>query len=228
MIGGDHLIFAELDGVPWNRAALRDGDIRALRFELGRLLVRLHSITGDGFGYPYRPLSGRTWREAFLTMTGAVLDDAARYGIALPVPGPRIAALARANAAALDEVTRPALVHFDIGRANVFLTRAGGRPAIQAVIDHERAFWGDPLADFVTPTVFRALRPDDPILLGYRAAGGGLRLDGAARVREALYRAYLDLIILVEDGPRRYPEAEFAPIRERAAADLVRCCGLLG
>jgi len=161
-------------------------------------------------------------------MTLAVLDDAIRWSIPLPVPRERILGLVEAHAAALDEVTRPALVHFDVWPGNVFLTGVGDRPAIQAIIDHERAFWGDPLAEFVTPTIYQGLDPADPIVLGYLDAGGELRLDDAARARDTLYRVYLFLLLLVEHGPRRYPEEKFAPIRERATAALIRCCEPLG
>lgn len=229
VIGGDYLILSALDGTPWNRASLPEPDDRALRFELGRHLARLHSIAGEGrFGYPRGRLNGPTWRDAFLAMTGAVLDDAVRYGVSLPTPLVEIAKLIHANAGALDAVTRPALVHFDVWPGNVFLSLAGGTPAIQAIIDHERAFWGDPLADFTTPTVFGDLRPDDPIVLGYRDGGGDLLLDDGARVRDALYRAYLYLVLLVENGPRQYPEEEYARVRDQATRHLVRCCDLLG
>lgn len=228
VIGGDYLIMSALDGTPWNRAAVSDADDKALRYDLGRLLARLHSITGSGpFGYPRPPLCGPTWRDAFLVMTGALLDDANRYRISLPVTPVEIIRLIHANAAALDEITRPTLVHFDIWPGNVFLTTIGDRPFIQALIDHERAFWGDPLADFVTPTIFSDLLPDDPILIGYRSAGGELPLDGTARVRDALYRAYLYMIILVEHGPRQYPEEEYGRIRDQATRHLIRCCDFL-
>ncbi len=228
LIGGDYLILSALDGTPWNHASLPEADGKALRFELGRLLARLHTITGDGrFGYPQGRLNGPTWREAFLLMTGAILDDAIRYGIPLPVTQVEIAKLIHANAAALEEVTRPALVHFDMWPGNVFLTLDGDTPAIQALIDHERAFWGDPLADFATPTIFDDLFPDDPILLGYRDGGGELLLDDDARVRDALYRTYLYLVLLVENGPRQYPEEGYGRIRDLATRHLIRGCDFL-
>src|SRR5690606_32833581 len=45
-------------------------------------------------------------------------------------------------------------------------------------------------------------------------------LTPAARVRLDLYRAYLYLILLVENGPRQYPEAEYARIRDKSIASL--------
>jgi hypothetical protein len=45
-------------------------------------------------------------------------------------------------------------------------------------------------------------------------------LTPAARVRLDLYHAYLYLILLVENGPRQYPESEYARIRDRAIPSL--------
>ncbi|MEZ0073095.1 phosphotransferase family protein [Planotetraspora sp. GP83] len=224
-LGGDYLILSALDGVPWNRASPGPAEEAALRFEVGRHLARLHSIPGTGvFGYPYAGLTGRTWREAFLAMTGAMLEDAVHYGTPLPVSLVEIAGLVHANAAALDEVVTPSLIHFDVWPGNVFLTEDN---RVQALIDHERAFWGDPLAEFVTPTIFGEVRDDDPLLAGYRAAGGTIELTGAAEIRIALYQVYLYLILLVENGPRQYPEESYARIRDLATQSLARSLGVL-
>jgi aminoglycoside phosphotransferase (APT) family kinase protein len=221
VLGGDYLILSALDGVSWNQANPAEADQRALRRELGGHLARLNAITGDVYGYPYAGLTGGTWREAFLTMTGAVLADAGRYATPLPRPVPEIAAAIEAGAGALDEVTTPCLVHFDVWPGNVFLTR-DETPRIQAIIDHERAFWGDPLADFVTPTIFGELDESDPIVAGYRDAGGVVEFTGPARTRMTLYRLYLALILLVENGPRQYPEKDYAPLRDRSAAAVLQ------
>ncbi|MEO3860351.1 aminoglycoside phosphotransferase family protein [Acrocarpospora sp. B8E8] len=225
LIGGDYLILAALDGVPWNRATLEPAQDREIRFELGRHLATLHTIPGTGvFGYPYAGLTGGTWREAFLVMAGALLDDAVRYDTPLPATILEIARLFHTNAAALDEIVTPHLVHFDIWPGNVFLK--DGR--IEALIDHERAFWGDPIADFVTPTIFGEIQGDDPMLAGYHDGGGGRGLfTHTTEVRVALYRAYLYLILLVENGPRQYPEESYGRIRELATESLVRALEVL-
>ncbi|MFD0660330.1 phosphotransferase family protein [Thermocatellispora tengchongensis] len=114
----------------------------------------------------------------------------------------------------------PSLVHFDIWPGNVFLTFGDGPPRIQAIIDHERSFWGDPLADFVTPTIFGELDETDDLVTGYREAGGTVELTPSARTRLALYRAYLYLILLVENGPRQYPEESYARVRDLSVTHL--------
>ncbi|HUR08880.1 MAG TPA: aminoglycoside phosphotransferase family protein [Nonomuraea sp.] len=217
VLGGDYLLLGALDGVSWNDVK-PDGEA-GLRRELGRLLARFNAVTGEVFGYPHAAITGGTWREAYLAMVGALLADTERYPTPLPLPAAEIGALLAAAAPVLDEVTTPHLVHFDVWAGNVFLDLTG-TPRIQAIIDHERAFWGDPLAEFVTPTIFGELREDDPLLAGYREVTP-VELTPAARTRLDLYRAYLYLILLVENGPRQYPEAEYARIRDLATTSLM-------
>ncbi|MFB4290537.1 phosphotransferase family protein [Nonomuraea sp. ATR24] len=216
VLGGDYLMLSALDGVSWNDA--RPGNEDELRRELGRLMARFNSVTGEVFGYPHAGITGATWREAFLAMAGALLGDTGRYPTPLPAPPGGIMEVLEAASPVLDEVTTPRLVHFDIWKGNVFLD-VSGTPRIQAIIDHERAFWGDPLAEFVTPTIFGELREDDPMLAGYREVRP-LELTASARTRLDLYRAYLSLILLVENGPRQYPEEEYARIRDAAFSSL--------
>ncbi|TMR91791.1 phosphotransferase family protein [Nonomuraea basaltis] len=222
VLGGDYLMLAALDGVSWNDVKPDgphpiDGD--ALRRELGRHLARFNTVTGEVFGYPHAGIVGTTWREAFLAMVAALLGDTERYPTPLPRPVEEIMAVFEDAAPVLDEVMTPRLVHFDVWVGNVFLDLAGP-PRIQAIIDHERAFWGDPLAELITPTIFGELREDDPLLAGYREVTP-LKLTPSALTRLDLYRAYLSLILLVENGPRQYPEDEYAGLRDRATGSLV-------
>ncbi|GAA4623989.1 aminoglycoside phosphotransferase family protein [Actinoallomurus vinaceus] len=218
VLGGDHLLFGALDGVSWNTVKPAGED--SLRRELGRHLARLHAVTGDVFGYPHAGITGATWREAYLAMARALLADVDRYPTPLPLPAEEIGAVLTTASPVLDEVVTPRLVHFDVWAGNVFLDLTA-TPRIQAIIDHERAFWGDPLAEFVTPTIFGDLREDDPLLVGYREVTP-LDLTPAARVRLDLYRAYLYLILLIENGPRQYPEEEYAHVRDLATVSLTR------
>jgi aminoglycoside phosphotransferase (APT) family kinase protein len=226
VLGGDYLVLSALGGVSWNQTQPAEADRRALRRELGGHLARLNAITGDVYGYPHAGLTGGTWRNAFLAMTGAILADVRRYATPLPRPAAEIEAAIAANAGALDEVRTPCLVHFDVWPGNVFLT-LDETPRIQAIIDHERAFWGDPLADFVTPTIFEELDETDEIVAGYREAGGVVEFTGSTRARIALYRLYLALIMLAENGPRQYPEEEYASLRDRSAATVLRALDVL-
>ena len=160
-------------------------------------------MTGSGFGYPARPLAA-SWRTAFGGMLDTILAEAEQYRVALPRPAGVIRQLAARHESVLDEVTTPVLVHFDLWDGNILIDLAHGTPRIGGLIDAERAFWGDPLADFVSLALLGDIRQDEAFLAGYHEAGGPARLDASSPVRLALYRSYLYLIMLVEAAPRGY------------------------
>ncbi len=153
LVDGDVILATCLPGAPlYGRS---DVDRPRIRRQLGCAVAALHDVTGPGFGYPQLGLH-ETWTEAFFGMFDAVLADADRYG----VPLPEIRSLVHRHAARFDEVARPALVHFDLWDGNVLADETG-------LVDGERAFWGDPVADFVSLALFREIDAD--FLTGYGA-----------------------------------------------------------
>ena len=209
--GPGFLLMTELPGVPWSQVP--DAGPRQ-RAELGGIVAGLHQVTGDRFGYPQDPLHP-TWAAAFTAMMDAILADAHRYGVRLPRPAAEIAHLVHRHEPLLDLVTTPVLVHFDLWDGNILLD--GGR--VSGIIDAERAFWGDPVAEFVSLSLFRT--PDRELLDGYRAAGGPAEWGMPAWARLGLYRVYLDLIMLVEMTPRKIDDADRTRfITEHLAEDI--------
>ncbi|MFI7013917.1 phosphotransferase family protein [Streptomyces sp. NPDC050164] len=222
-MGDDFLLMTACPGDTWDDGSLSDVEQTALRTELGRLTARLHRVTGHAFGYPSGALGplAPDWRTAFTTMFDAVLDDARRYGAWLPRPVDSVARTARSAYGALDEVTVPCLVHFDLWRGNILVDRSAGDARIGGLIDGERMFWGDPLADFVSLALLGDIKQDEAFLAGYREAGGRARFDAPARLRLALYRAYLYLIMLTETIPRAVGEEQERWVQDRVAPELV-------
>jgi aminoglycoside phosphotransferase (APT) family kinase protein len=226
---GDFLLMTEVPGQPWPAVADRigDGQRQRLRGELGRIVGGLHAMTGSEFGYPARPLTA-SWRAAFGGMLDTILAEADQYGVTLPLPASVIRHLAARHESVLDEVTTPVLVHFDLWDGNILIDLDGGTPRIGGLIDAERAFWGDPLADFVSLALLGDIRRDEAFLAGYQEACGPASLDASSPVRLALYRSYLYLIMLVEAMPRGYNatqrkwlERQVAPVLA-AELDLLR------
>ncbi|MFI8215275.1 phosphotransferase family protein [Streptomyces sp. NPDC085932] len=220
--GDGFLLMTACPGEPWD-ATLTDAEHTALRTELGRQVARLHRETGPGFGYPSGALGplAPDWRTAFTAMFDAVLDDARRYGAELPRPLDAVARTAASAYGALDEVTVPCLVHFDLWRGNILVDRSAGPARVGGLIDGERMFWGDPVADFVSLALLGDIRRDEAFLDGYREAGGRTRFDVPARLRLALYRAYLYLIMLTETVPRAAGEEQRRRVWQAVAPELV-------
>jgi len=206
LLDRDWIVMTRLPGVPVPHA----GDGVDVDRELGAAIARLNGLTGEVFGYAGRPaLQGATWREALARMLGALLDDAGRFEVPLPFAPEDVTEALAAASPALDEVTRPALVHFDAWSGNVLV--ADGR--LSGVIDGERSFYGDPLAEWAMLAFGREPSDRPELVAGY----GGLELDEAALIRLDLYRLYLFTIVLVEEAPRRYDPVRRAPTRARAA-----------
>jgi len=216
---GEWLVMTECGGQNWSELADRidERQRRSLRHELGRQVANVHMVTGPGFGYPSEsvgPLRG-SWRSAFTDMLEAVLDDADRFNAPLPWSTEHIRAAYAANSAVLDDVTIPRLVHFDLWDGNILIDGLDGLdgpggPRIGGLIDAERAFWGDPIAEFVSLALLGDIQQDDAFLDGYCAAGGSVTIDEPERRRLALYRTYLYLIMLVESVPRAFDETQRA------------------
>ncbi|MEV4657125.1 aminoglycoside phosphotransferase family protein [Micromonospora sp. NPDC049301] len=194
------------------------------RYDLGAALAALHRVTGDRFGYDGDRAGGSTWREAFTAMLDALLADAADWDVPLPVSADRLRALVGRHARVLDEVRRPALLHFDCWDGNV-LTAPGpdGRPRLCGLVDGERFLHGDPLLDLVSPLLYRRVEdePGHPLLRGYHAAAAEpLVLDASARRRLGLYRLHLYLLMTVE-MPSRGMTASSHPRRHARLATLL-------
>lgn len=207
------VLMSALKGRPWDsvRPELTGAEQGALRRELGGIVRALHGVEvgTSAFGYPQGP-NGATWREAFTAMVSAVLADADRFGVELPDVRPAF----EARAHLLDEVTEPVLVHFDLWEGNVFLLDGH----VEGIIDPERAFFGDPLAEVAGVALFADLDAD------FKAGYGYSGFTGAEETRIALYRAYLCLVMIVEGVPRGYAgeerEAHVRFFREKLAEYL--------
>ncbi|WP_328865860.1 phosphotransferase family protein [Streptomyces sp. NBC_00304] len=177
-------------------AAERD----ALMEQLGAANREINSVRGEHFG----PLAGpghATWRQAFTTMTENVLVDGERRGVDIGWEYDTVRAAVAAHADSLDEVTEARLVEWDLWASNV-MVRDG---KIVCIIDHERAFYGDPLmeAGFTGTQMSAAFGDPAPFMRGY----GHGELTGTERTRRRLYCLYLVLIMVIETVYRGHTDS---------------------
>jgi aminoglycoside phosphotransferase (APT) family kinase protein len=214
------MIIDRLKGVtlPKARDDMSNADLLAVRREIGALSARFATVTGERFGYPRK--SGRTvadtWTESFLAMIADVLADIAENDSPLPRPAEDIAALVAAERGLLDEVNRPALVHFDLWDGNVFVERGESGWRVEAFIDGERAFYGDPIAEIVS----LAFGPEEETAAAVDGFLGREPTAGEQR-RLALYRIYLMLILIAECDVRGFDEEQTAHQLDWSTKSLV-------
>jgi aminoglycoside phosphotransferase (APT) family kinase protein len=200
------------------RESMTPAQLEQVRQELGGICARLRQVTGPRFGYPRRDghTQSPSWRTSFLTFIDDVLADAAEYGSELPAPGPEIRRVVEAHADLLDDVTVPSLVHFDVWDGNVFVVPAPDGYTVEGLIDGERSFYGDPIAELVSLALFRDPADLPGLLPGFRGGPLGDR----ERTRLRLYTVYLYLIMATENATRGFDPAWHEPIRRATLAAL--------
>jgi aminoglycoside phosphotransferase (APT) family kinase protein len=174
-------------------------ELAAHREALGALNRELHTITGDHFGRLGHGDANASWRTVFVGMLEDVLRDGERRAVDIGVGYDVVRAVVAAHADSLDEVRVPVLVEWDMWESNVMIR--DGR--IVAVIDHERAFFGDRLmeAGFVA-TGLPGFGDASAFIRGY----GWSPSTAVEQTRRRLYNLHLILIMMIETVYRGHTE----------------------
>jgi aminoglycoside phosphotransferase (APT) family kinase protein len=206
----DYFFMAYVDGDNLGivKETLPPGERDAYGEALGAATRELNTIRGPAFG----PLAGSgvpTWREWFTRMLEDVLRDGERRDVDLGWDYATVRAVIAQHADCLDAVTEPRFVEWDLWDSNV-LIRDG---KITGIIDHERAYYGDPLieAGFVA-TQLPAFGDPAAFLHGYGKTG----LTANEQQRRRLYCLHLVLIMVIETVYRGHTDpGQYDWARER-------------
>lgn len=196
LIQSEYFFMEKISGDPYNEVKehLSPQTRAIIESELGRYNRFINEIRGSRFGLFAAPgqASADSWRDTFSALVSGLLKDARRLHAELPFPAEVIEAEITAQLPALDAVTEPRLVHWDLWNGNV-LVRSG---RIVGLIDWERALWGDPLMEYY----FRYAEDSKHFCRGYGGSFDSPHM--TARIR--LYDLYMDLIYFIECYSRKY------------------------
>lgn len=201
VIPHDFLVMESLPGIPLNRAdqEMSKADKERIVAESGRINAQINEITGEWFGYWCSHPKFKTWYSSFCYMIECILQDAQDFSILLPHPSDEIRSFLTECEQFFQEVTTPVLVHWDLWEGNIFVDRIKGNWEITGIIDFERALWGDPLMEALFQNGFER----QAFTRGYGRSG---EITIAEGIRRLWYDIYLELVLIIEDGPRQYPE----------------------
>ncbi|KYG05443.1 hypothetical protein BE21_40630 [Sorangium cellulosum] len=149
IIDRDYVFQTLLPGERWDDVAdaLSPEESLSLWEQFGRITRTIHGTAGSAFGGPFPVPEFPAWSEAVLYRLACSLRTMA--GAAIDVTDMATAIeIIRGGAAVLDEIREPRLLHGDLWLFNLLIERGAGGPRIVGVIDADRAFWGDPMADW--------------------------------------------------------------------------------
>jgi aminoglycoside phosphotransferase (APT) family kinase protein len=201
-IPSDYFFMTALEGIAMNKVIKKipKDNLLELKKEIAGYLAELHQIQGDYFGYftnneQYRY---KTWKEAFVHMMNMILKDGKENGVKLPYD--RYEKVLREKSNCLEDIKVPSLVDFDLWPGNVFVKQQGNEFIVEGIIDFERAFWGDPLADFGgSLMLLDHIYEEEAVWNLYKEKSDFNReLTTEDQIRAAFYRLYIFTIMTVE------------------------------
>lgn len=183
---------------------------------LGAVNRELNAIVGPHFG----PLEGpgfATWHGAATSWFDDVLTDGEKAAVDLGWRYDDVRETWGAHARVLDDVTEPRFIEVDLWMKNSMIR--DGR--IVAIIDHERAMFGDPLMEAGLTGLDLPVFPDPaPFMRGF----GLTQLDESERTRRHLYTLWLAAVMLVETTYRQQTPQQYQWARDQFDIAM----GLLG
>jgi aminoglycoside phosphotransferase (APT) family kinase protein len=217
LIDVDFYLMACIPGVPLNklRKSLSETEQHEIDRQAGALTRQINALHGHAFGYVAQPdYHSSSWRLAFARMLDNVLADGIDADVTLPLPYDEIRDRVSAWYPALDAVTVPQLVHWDLWDGNIFVDP--NTRQINGIIDFERALWGDPLME----CQFEFRGPQSAYARGYGRSMFNTEDD---TIRRVLYNVYLYAIMVIECTYRRYDnDGQERWARGKLAGELAR------
>jgi aminoglycoside phosphotransferase (APT) family kinase protein len=150
IVGRDYVLQTFLEGDRWSdiEEELTDEENVELWRQCGEIVKQIHETTGDQFGYPHPGRSFANWHDVILDRFSRLTRSLKDYQADISYFS-TIFDFARSAQSVFNEVHTPHLLHGDLWTFNLLVTRKNGTQRITGVLDTERAWWGDPLADWI-------------------------------------------------------------------------------
>lgn len=160
LIERDYMFQTYMPGELWSNVmdTLTEDENDALWRQFAHVAKTIANIKGDVFGMPYPGLQFATWSGKVLETLEQSLRDAVRYGLDSE-PIQMLRDIAATHVDLIDEITKPCLLHGDFWPFNILIQCREEGLVISAVLDADRGYWGDPLADWTFNLLERKVSP---------------------------------------------------------------------
>ncbi len=195
LIDRDYLFLNVIDGELWEDVKDKLGlaHNQHLWRQLGGLAKKIHATRGNSFGVPQAKPSFSAWDSALINTVNGMLDDLRLRRIEVE-GADKFHNLLSQNRELLNEITSPRLVHGDLWPNNILIDYHQGTPYISGILDAERAFWGDPAAEWI----FAFLDIPDIFWTAYGRDFSEIKLSREALFRRKAYEARGALQLILE------------------------------
>lgn len=184
LIDRDYMFVRYIPSCPMSQIELSSEDRARIVREIGRATAKFHSIEAPRFGRIVDVKNGggfTLWSDALLNE----LHEWEKVGIPAAIftenEHDTIRMLFEKAKPYLDEIKQPRLVHADLWLGNILIRIDTERPEFAAIIDADRALWGDPAFEFSS---IQWTYCEECFWEGY---GRSLLHNAADRVRRSIY-----------------------------------------
>lgn len=146
LIDRDIMFVRYIPSSPMSLVELGSEDRDRIVRDIGQAVANFHSITAPRFGRIVDVKNGggfELWSDALLNELYEWEKVGVPSGIFTADEHSEIRALFAKAVPYLDEIKTPHLVHADLWSGNILIRTDGERPEFAAIIDADRAIWGD-------------------------------------------------------------------------------------
>jgi aminoglycoside phosphotransferase (APT) family kinase protein len=149
LINRDYMFQSFIEGERWDDVwdELSPEENDSLWKQFGEIMREIHHVQGERFGLPRPGFQFESWSETVIDRMERTLQAATDLRLDTADMA-RIVDRIRLRPGPLDEVRVPRLLHGDLWLFNLLIRRGAGEAAIVGVLDADRAWWGDPVADW--------------------------------------------------------------------------------
>jgi aminoglycoside phosphotransferase (APT) family kinase protein len=149
LIDRDYMFQTFIEGERWDDVMdeLTSAENNILWEQFGHILKQIHNVHGKTFGLPQPDFQFARWSHTVIDHLKHTLQFAKDNQIEVPDLAP-ILDVVRAHPQWLDEIQIPRLLHGDLWLFNLLIKRGENGPSIVGILDADRSWWGDPMADW--------------------------------------------------------------------------------
>lgn len=188
VIDRDYMIVHYIDGVALSSLQLSDAWRYRMDFECGRWLRSMHEIPCEAFGRATDVLSGIRYSNFYESIYAEILDlvtKSAGDGFFSLAECERVFKAIERHKDVLSTCRTPVLCHGDMWSGNLLVKPDENGCELAAIIDVDRAYFGDPCFDLGNPWIL-----SDGFLAGYGTTRDALEVREVKIKREVAATVY--------------------------------------
>ena len=161
LIDRDYMFQTFIEGERWDDVyeELTSEENNLLWRQFGGIMKQIHEVRGESFGLPRSGFQFDRWSETVIDRMKRTLE-AAKESQLNTTDLAHVLEMIEAHPQQLDEIRVPRLLHGDLWLFNLLIRREESDPALVGVLDADRTWWGDPLADW-TMFILKHAEPEE-------------------------------------------------------------------